>query len=113
VIDDVTMTSFVGHLPQLRHLDLGHNVIRRLTSSSFARLPRLRALLLGYNRITQLDASCFRPLTELRWLSLSGNRLSVLTSGQFHDVFPQLSHLDLSHNEFEVNNQTKIHSTHY
>ena len=96
VIDDVTMTS-PAH--PLRHLDLRHNVIRRLTSSSFAELPRLQVLLLGYNRITQLDSGCFRPLVDLRWLSLAGNRLSVLTPGEFRDVLPQLGHLDLSGNE--------------
>ena len=98
VIDDVTMTS-PAHL--LRHLDLQHNVIRRLSSSSFSELPRLQGLLLGYNRIIQLDASCFRPLADLRWLSLAGNRLSVLTPDQFRDVLPQLSHLDLSRNGIE------------
>jgi len=98
VIDDVTMTS-PAHL--LRYLNLQHNVIRRLSSSSFAELPRLQVLLLGYNRVAQLDASWFRPLADLQWLSLAGNRLSILTPGEFRDVLPQLSHLDLSRNELE------------
>jgi len=98
VIDDVTMTS-PAHL--LRHLNLQHNVVQRLSPSSFAELPHLHVLLLGYNRITQLDTGWFRPLADLRWLSLAGNRLSVLTPGEFRDVLPQLSHLDLSRNEIE------------
>jgi len=99
VIDDVNITSR-AHL--LRHLDLQHNVIRRLSSSSFSELPHLRGLLLGYNRITQLDTSCFQPLADLRWLSLAGNRLSVLTPDQFRGVLPQLNHLDLSRNNIEA-----------
>jgi len=98
MIDDVTMTS-PAHL--LRHLDLQHNAIQRLSASSFSELPHLQVLLLGYNRITQLNASCFRSLIDLRWLSLAGNRLTALTPGQFRDVLPQLSHLDLSRNEIE------------
>jgi len=96
VIADVTMTS-PAHL--LRHLDLRHNVVSRLSSSSFVGLPHLQVLLLGYNRLAQLDVSCFRPLVDLRWISLAGNRLTALSPQEFHGLFPRLSHLDLSRNE--------------
>jgi len=98
MIDDVTMTS-PAHL--LRHLDLQHNVIQRLSESSFTELPHLQVLLLGYNRIAELDVRWFRPLVDLRWLSVAGNRLSALTPSQFRDVLPQLTHLDLSRNKIE------------
>ena len=98
VIDDVTMTS-PAHL--LRHLDLQHNIIQRLSSTSFTGLSHLSVLLLGYNHITRLNTSCFRPLADLRWLSLAGNKLTALTPKQFRNVLPHLGHLDLSRNQIE------------
>jgi len=120
VVERLSSTSFKA-LPRLRVLLLGYNRInaRQLNTSCFRPLNDLRWLSLAGNRLTTLttprqftDHSEAARDSSLTTLTPPGqftdhseaardSSLTTLTPGQFHDVLPQLGHLDLSCNDME------------
>jgi Leucine-rich repeat (LRR) protein len=73
------LSDAIGHLANLRMLDLGHNRLRSLPES-LGRLVGLRDFLyLHDNQLTTLPASLGR-LTWLRYLNLSENAFDELSA---------------------------------
>lgn len=62
-------------------LQLDHNLLQHLDSSSLGDSDNLRKLDLSHNRIRTIDVRAFTSLTRLRLLNLQGNGLNVLEEG--------------------------------
>lgn len=83
-------------LLSLRYLNLSYNNIESVKSSTFGTLPTLLELDLRYSNITDISRSALTKLASTRRLLLGGNKLT-----QLFQLPISVSHLDLSHNEFE------------
>ena len=81
----------------LEYLNLERNQLTRLTNQSFAQFACLRTLNLASNEIGSIEDNAFRSV-DLHQLSLRNCRLSRLTSSVFGGKEQQLTHLDLSEN---------------
>ncbi|XP_034660739.1 insulin-like growth factor-binding protein complex acid labile subunit [Drosophila subobscura] len=67
---------FAQRLPQLRHLNLAHNLLGNVSRETFYNLLELQTLLLSHNNISDIDYETFLALPNLQHLDLSHNRLS-------------------------------------
>lgn len=81
----------------LEYLNLEHNLLTRLTNQSFAKFSCLRTLSLASNEIGTIDDNAFKNV-EIHQLNLRSCMLSRLTSSVFSGKEQQLTHLDLSEN---------------
>ncbi|KAM9722914.1 trophoblast glycoprotein [Menidia menidia] len=106
-ISRVGEASFPARLEFLTDLYLGGNGMERVDDMAFGNLPNLTLLDLSNNRIQDFSDRAFPPDSRLQLLNLSGSIRnhssadSVLDFLQNSD-FPQLSTLDLSHNDLVV-----------
>lgn len=80
----------------LRFLDLSHNNLQSIKPSTFGAVPTLLKLDLSHNHLENVARSAFTRLASTRELVLRGNKLKLL-----FQLPISVSHLDLSHNEFE------------
>ncbi|XP_056138331.1 leucine-rich repeat-containing G-protein coupled receptor 5-like [Lampris incognitus] len=85
-------STFCENLPNLQHLDLSHNQIQSLPS--FSSCQKIRKIDLGHNAIHEVWSSTFPEMRELRSLDLTSNHLSSLSL----EALQGLTHLRLAGN---------------
>ncbi|NWQ73469.1 LRCC1 protein, partial [Columbina picui] len=91
----ITRIEGLGHLQNLRHLDLSSNQIRRIEGLSS--LAQLRTLSLSCNLITKVEG--LEKLFNLTVLNLSYNHIRDLSGFQhLHGTSHKISHIDLHSN---------------
>ncbi|XP_043643205.1 leucine-rich repeat-containing protein 4B [Drosophila teissieri] len=78
-------------------LDLSHNRIRRLKTSSFQRYTDIKFLMLYDNMILSVEVGTFEPLTSLQEIDLSNNGLTTIPLELFQ--LPRLRNLYIDSNE--------------
>ncbi|XP_043964410.1 leucine-rich repeats and immunoglobulin-like domains protein 3 [Gambusia affinis] len=84
-------------LPNLQHLDLSRNQIRRVEGLTFQDLPTLRSLKLQRNRLTGLMDGAFFGLSNMEVLQLGFNNLTEVSKGWLYGL-GALQQLHLEHN---------------
>ena len=89
----------------LRHLSLSNNELSRCPD--FSSLPNLTYLNLAHNRIVIIDSTSFASLVQLRWLTVSSNPVANIGVGSFQNC-SSLEDLHISSlwNLTHVNNGT-------
>ncbi|NXF96735.1 TLR13 protein, partial [Eubucco bourcierii] len=90
-------TSSFAHLPRLCQLDLAHNRLAQLEPGAFQGLAQLAALNLSHNHLARLEPGTFTGLAQLQTLDLAANRLAQLAEGTFAGL-GNLTELRLDHN---------------
>lgn len=95
--DWVTPDTFAD-LIRVVVLDLGHNRIKHINSTTFQSQYSLQILLLNNNEIEQIASNAFSALYNLHTLILSANRLKVLNAFTLNGLYV-LSKLSLADNE--------------
>ncbi|XP_018785779.1 PREDICTED: slit homolog 2 protein [Bactrocera latifrons] len=107
-IGPVNITTF-DRLKRLRVLSLRAIGLCQLTFGMFSKQVNLETLDLSYNNLTEVNLDMFVPyLSNLRYLYIDGNNLTeVHGKGGFSYVFPNLSKLGVSRNQF---NCTYLHT---
>ncbi|BFF90724.1 uncharacterized protein DMAD_09195 [Drosophila madeirensis] len=88
---------FAQRLPQLRHLNLAHNLLGNVSRETFYNLLELQTLLLSHNNISDIDYETFLALPNLQHLDLSHNRLSGSAIRALQGI-PDLVSLSIAHN---------------
>ncbi|KAM4711658.1 leucine-rich repeats and immunoglobulin-like domains protein 3 isoform 1-T1 [Anableps anableps] len=84
-------------LPNLQHLDLSRNQIRRVEGLTFQDLPALRLLKLQRNRLSGLMDGAFFGLSNMEVLQLGFNNLTEVSKGWLYGL-GALQQLHLEHN---------------
>ncbi|WKY17073.1 hypothetical protein Q1695_001583 [Nippostrongylus brasiliensis] len=79
-------------------INLGHNCLRAVPSSSIRGLKQLQALHVQKNNISALEALNFLNLPVLNLLNLAGNKIAEINRQAFLNV-PQLKYLYLTNNQ--------------
>ncbi|XP_047997024.1 chaoptin-like [Leguminivora glycinivorella] len=85
IIEGIPIDAF-DKVTSLEELDLSHNVIRDLDSSSFGSLFRLKQLNLAFNEIDNIPDGIFVNVTSLEELDLSNNSISKLNNNTFSSL---------------------------
>ena len=67
----------------LRHLSLSDNELS--ACPDFSSFPNLTYLNLAHNRIVVIDSTSFAPLVQLKWLSMSSNAVANIGVGSFQN----------------------------
>ncbi|XP_041934890.1 LOW QUALITY PROTEIN: leucine-rich repeats and immunoglobulin-like domains protein 3 [Alosa sapidissima] len=84
-------------LPNLQHLDLSRNRVRRIEGLTFHGLPGLRSLRMQRNGITRLMDGAFWGLSNMTVLQLEYNNLTEVSKGWLYGL-RTLQQLHLAHN---------------
>jgi hypothetical protein len=82
---------------QLTKLDLSHNQIESIDSSTFALLQNLEEIWLNNNLLTRIMGKIFVMNKNLRVVHLQSNRISQIASN-FLDFLVKVEYLDLTNN---------------
>ncbi|KAF8796743.1 Leucine-rich repeat-containing G-protein like [Argiope bruennichi] len=89
----------LGHLRQLRELDLAYNTITELSNDWFARGPTsLAAVSVSNNKIQRMGDRAFATLVNLEQLSIDGNRFGPIRRSMLPRTADQLEILELDDN---------------
>ena len=100
--DIVTITPRAfSKLPKLKRLDLKHNRIRTVESSSFLGLDNLTNLDLSYNNISRIPMKSFSKLSKLKILDLSYSHIEIVESLAFEGLV-SLVDLHMQHNNIST-----------
>lgn len=94
-LHELQMGSFVD-LPDLRFLELKHNMIREIEPGAFRNLPSLMLINVARNHLRRIENGTFNGL-PMRGLILTRNQIEDIEDGALDDL-PNLVLLDLSHN---------------
>ncbi|KAK6030714.1 leucine Rich repeat-containing domain protein, partial [Ostertagia ostertagi] len=97
-ICSIHSTAFGNVKDSIRIINLGHNCLRSVPSSSIRGLKQLQALHMQKNKIAVLEALSFLNLPVLNLLNLAGNKISEINRQAFLNV-PQLKYLYLTNNQ--------------
>lgn len=95
-VNQIHKNAFEGLHDHLKLLNLSHNLLGEVYSSTFASLTSLRVLDLSHNHIGALGYHSFSGLPNLEELYLTGNSLRDLG---FPASLPSLAHLMLKDNK--------------
>ena len=81
-IDELSMQTFLGLEDSLEYMDLGFNIIEKVSRIQY---PRLRFLNLEKNMIANIT-NAFNLLTSLQVLNVADNKINELPSGVFRSM---------------------------
>ena len=92
-----SVPATLSHLPNLRTLDLGENLIEEIAPTDFQVLTKLYGLRLAGNQIKVLQKQHLQNVTGIHVLNLAQNQLAEIEQGAF-DNLRELRALRLDHN---------------
>ncbi|XP_053572759.1 leucine-rich repeat-containing G-protein coupled receptor 5 [Bombina bombina] len=99
-------SSVCNQLPNLQVLDLSYNRIKDLPS--FSGCQRLQKIDLGHNEVYEIRSTTFQQLSVLRSLDLAWNKIAFIEPNSFSSL-PSLIKLDLSSNHLTSFPVTGLH----
>lgn len=100
--------STFAKLTNLEHLNLGHTNLSNINFGTFFHQKELKSLDISYNNLNKMNFDVFLPyLKNLESLVLDGNNLTEM-EGLTHSMFPQLSVLSISNNNFNCTYLAKL-----
>ncbi|OCT87465.1 leucine-rich repeat-containing G-protein coupled receptor 5A-like [Xenopus laevis] len=99
-------SAVCSQLPNLQVLDLSYNLIKDLPS--FSGCQRLQKIDLRHNEVYEIRSTTFQQLVGLRSLDLAWNKIAVIHPNSFSSL-PSLVKLDLSSNHLTSFPVTGLH----
>lgn len=100
--------STFAKLTNLEHLNLGHTNLSNINFGTFFHQKELKSLDISYNNLNKMNFDVFLPyLKSLESLVLDGNNLTEM-EGLTNSMFPQLSVLSISNNNFNCTYLAKL-----
>lgn len=100
--------STFANLTNLEHLNLGHTNLSNINFGTFFHQKELKSLDISYNNLNKINFDVFLPyLKNLESLILDGNNLTEM-EGLTNSMFPQLTMLSISNNNFNCTYLAKL-----
>lgn len=100
--------STFANLTNLEHLNLSHTNLSNINFGTFFHQKELKSLDISYNGLNKIDFDVFLPyLKNLESLVLDGNNLTEM-DGLTNSMFPQLTMLSISNNNFNCTYLAKL-----
>lgn len=106
-LHDIGLNSF-ARMHQLEVLNLQNSGLAHIKFGMFSHKSRLRTLDLSNNHLGHCDFRMFVAMTSLVQLHLNGNRLSELDATEIRRIFPALTKIDISQNDWSCQNLASI-----
>uniref|UniRef100_A0A8C5B6Z0 TIR domain-containing protein n=1 Tax=Gadus morhua TaxID=8049 RepID=A0A8C5B6Z0_GADMO len=99
------------NLPNLLHLNLGHNFISKIESGTFVVQISLKVMFLDNNMLCKLQDGMFDGLVNLIELHLTSNQIQTVAPASFMSL-SKLGFLDLGHNKLRDLKNILHHTPH-
>ncbi|XP_030216635.1 toll-like receptor 13 isoform X1 [Gadus morhua] len=99
------------NLPNLLHLNLGHNLISKIESGTFVVQISLKVMFLDNNMLCKLQDGMFDGLVNLIELHLTSNQIQTVAPASFMSL-SKLGFLDLGHNKLRHLTNILQHTPH-
>lgn len=106
-LHDIGLNSF-ARMHQLEVLNLRNSGLAHIHFGMFSHKSRLRALDLSHNELGRIDFRMFVAMKNLVQLHLNGNNLSELDATEIRRIFPALTKIGISQNDWSCHNLASI-----
>lgn len=106
-LHDIGLNSF-ARMHQLEVLNLRSSGLAHINFGLFSHKSKLRTLDLSYNDLGHCDFRMFVAMTSLVQLNLNGNNLSELDATEIRRIFPALTKIGISQNDWSCQNLASI-----
>lgn len=104
---DIGLNSF-ARMHQLEVLNLRNSGLAHIHFGMFSHKSRLRALDISHNELGRIDFRMFVAMKSLVQLHLNGNNLSELDATEIRRIFPALTKIGISQNDWSCHNLASI-----
>lgn len=106
-LHDIGLNSF-ARMHQLEVLNLENSGLANIYFGMFSHKSRLRSLDLSRNELGRIDFRMFVAMKSLVQLHLNGNNLSELDATEIRRIFPALTKIGISQNDWSCHNLASI-----
>lgn len=106
-IIDIGLNSF-ANMDKLEVLKLRNSGLSKVHFGSFSHKSKLKILDVSYNHLGNIDFQMFLSMSNLAQLQLDGNDLSEMDSTGMRKIFPVLSRIGISENNWTCQNLATI-----
>ena len=100
LIKQIHQTTFGNSVPNIKELNLAHNVINEIDHFSFKTMSSLEKLFIESNRLIMLHKNMFSGLRNLKKLTMNHNLIKFIEPKTFIEL-KSLEELVLSHNNLK------------
>lgn len=102
-INDIGLNSFAA-MHRLELLNLRNSGLSKIYFGMFSNKSKLKTLDISYNRLGYIDFRMFISMKSLMNLRLDGNSLNKIDSTDIRKIFPTLSRISISENNWSCQN---------
>lgn len=106
-IADIGLNSF-ANMKQLELLNLRNSGLSRIYFGSFSHKPHLKRLDISYNLLNRIQINKFVSMPNLKSLYLDANNLSDIDITEMGKVFPSLTKIGISNNNWTCDNLASV-----
>lgn len=106
-IVDIGLNSF-ANMKRLNVLNLRNSGMNRIYFGSFSHKLHLKRLDISYNQLNRIDFQMFVSMPKLKSLYLDGNNLNDIDMMEIGKLFPSLTKIGISNNNWTCDNLASI-----
>ncbi|XP_031632377.1 leucine-rich repeat-containing protein 15-like [Contarinia nasturtii] len=106
-MDDIGLNSF-ANMHRLEILNLQNSGLSKIYFGLFSHKSKLKILDISYNNLGNIDFQMFVSMTSLLKLHLDGNNLTKIDATELRKIFPALSKMSISQNNWSCQHLASI-----
>lgn len=106
-ITDIGLNSF-ANMDKLEVLNLRNSGLSKIYFGLFSHKSKLKVLDISYNKLGIIDFRMFLSMPNLVRMQLDGNKLSEMDASEIRKIFPALSKIGISSNDWLCTNLASI-----
>lgn len=106
-INDIDLRSF-ANMHRLEMLNLRNSGLSKIYYGMFSNKTKLKFLDISYNSLQHIDFRMFLTMKSLTKLHLDGNNLNKIDAAEIRKIFPSLSKISISENDWSCHSLASI-----